>query len=371
MHFDPKKLDSHRLNENLLNTWFLKGGFIQGAEDQFILFIDPLEHKDELVSRQYGTYIHTNFWDFLSETSDKVPDHKKVELFVLTRKEFQKLLLGSVEKKGIPEFVEIEWNKSQESAFLEQFQWIQSSIQQGYLKKALPIIEQTGAAQDGFCWQQNLLYALERPISKDEFLYGYWSDQKGFIGVTPEVLVSGQIPKLKTMALAGTWPKSNIDNNFSDQKIYQEHEFVVTDILKQLEDENHVSKSETQLHELTHLIHLKTDIEFECHHQNIFSLIGKLHPTAALGMYPRDKALFQKFSRFPIQNCRNEFGAPFGLVIDDQILIFVAIRNFFWDENKIQIFSGCGVTADSNYNEELNELENKRNSIKKIFGFRA
>ena len=37
--------------------------------------------------------------------------------------------------------------------------------------------------------------------------------------------------------------------------------------------------------------------------------------------------------------------------------------------NEFKIFSGCGVTKDSQVQAELDELEYKRNSVKEMFGF--
>ena len=48
--------------------------------------------------------------------------------------------------------------------------------------------------------------------------------------------------------------------------------------------------------------------------------------------------------------------------------IIVAIRNILFTKDSIQIFSGCGITDESQYDLELGESENKRNSVKKMLG---
>ena len=63
-----------------------------------------------------------------------------------------------------------------------------------------------------------------------------------------------------------------------------------------------------------------------------------------------------------------QFGAPFGVVIDGEFTSVVAIRNISWKEDAVFLPSGCGVIEESSLQNEWNELELKRQFVKKIFG---
>jgi menaquinone-specific isochorismate synthase len=95
--------------------------------------------------------------------------------------------------------------------------------------------------------------------------------------------------------------------------------------------------------------------------------VRRLHPTAALGIFPRSVEAFSRLRQFPTQFRRRSFGAPFGLVFEKTVFIVVGIRSFFWRDSQIEIFSGCGVTEKSQFEEEVEELELKRESVKRMF----
>ena len=98
-------------------------------------------------------------------------------------------------------------------------------------------------------------------------------------------------------------------------------------------------------------------------------LAEAIHPSAALGLYPRSKEKFNDWFQFQIQKKRKNFAAPYGFFQKNQIHAVAAIRNFFFSPTGVQIFSGCGITAESILEIELAELQTKRNSVKKMMGF--
>jgi menaquinone-specific isochorismate synthase len=171
------------------------------------------------------------------------------------------------------------------------------------------------------------------------------------------------------MALAGTWKKSTINPDFADPKIKAEHNFVIADIERQLSTYNLKHKSETAVVELPYLYHLKTNFVYECLSLSSFeNALQLLHPTAALGIYPREKQSLIEFSEINIQKKRQQFGAPFGYFDQDAAFMLVAIRNIIWNADHIQLFAGCGVTANSIFDEEWSEILAKQDSVKKMLG---
>ena len=67
---------------------------------------------------------------------------------------------------------------------------------------------------------------------------------------------------------------------------------------------------------------------------------------------------------------RNRFAAPFGVqypisVENGRSICLVALRNVQWDGAIVSVGAGCGIVSESHYEDELAELELKRNSVKK------
>jgi menaquinone-specific isochorismate synthase len=174
--------------------------------------------------------------------------------------------------------------------------------------------------------------------------------------------------------LAGTYAKTEkaFDEIINDQKILNEHNIVIDDIITKLSRLSFKSKSiqgPTDVLELKYLLHLITEFQMEVADvEQVFEVIKALHPSSAMGIYPNKQEKMQQFSEFILQKQRLAFAASFVMVNPDYVYSVVAIRNLFFEPHQVQIFSGCGVTRDSHYDAELLELQNKRNSVKKMLG---
>lgn len=125
----------------------------------------------------------------------------------------------------------------------------------------------------------------------------------------------------------------------------------------------------TDILELKYLLHLITEFQLEANDiGQVFEVIEALHPTAAMGLYPNSKQKFKEFYNFSLQKERSGFAAPFAIVEEEMVCCVVAIRNIIFSSQQVKIFSGCGVTSASEYRSELTELQNKRDSVKKMLG---
>jgi len=360
------------------------GAIVQTSINSFKLFMGPFESVS-LSGDSPELLYKPNFWDFLKPCISDPALLKAQKVIDLSRNQLIDLLLGVavgprlLDKKLAAEElnINIEWMAPDLNQFRQQFTWLQQQIQKKLLSKGLPITVQSGR---GFKFSVAAkLQVLKNILQKntDQYLYGFWNATSGFIGFTPEILVDANKNEFETMALAGTWAKAaGVVNDFKNLKIQNEHALVVEDILKQLSDEQLLYKSETEILEIEYLFHLKTKFKYACADEKMFSdkvnsiqkIIQKLHPTAALGLFPRSKLFFYEFQKLELQNQRQNFGAPFGFVGNERSFVLVAIRNIFWQKNEVSIYSGCGVTADSDFETEWQELESKRNSVKKICG---
>ena len=101
----------------------------------------------------------------------------------------------------------------------------------------------------------------------------------------------------------------------------------------------------------------------------LIQIINTLHPTAALGIFPKKLDMFQKLSTFSEQKNRGPFGAPFGIYTEHWGHLVVGIRQFQWNKahSSISFFAGCGVTEKSQFETELDEVKLKIKSIMKVF----
>lgn len=322
----------------------------------------------------------SNFWDFLSSLdSNSRPIQsnsvwKGAKSIVLERAQLLEIIRAWL-KTADESLLHFSWKAADESLFVEQFEWSQKKFAAGELRKTVPLILQSA---DLHFSAEHLALCLRNLISKEQagWSYGFWQNGAGFLGHSPELIAdwSSLDGSFLTAALAGTFLADvDADLAWKDHKTLEEHQIVVQDMHEQILKEvpsDFVFKKNTQLHRLQHLSHFKTD--FVC--QNVSAkqslrLVHRLHPTAALGLYPRHSKLFEEFSQLTLQKIRKQFAAPFTWIQSDRIFSVGMIRNFFFDEKQVQIFSGCGVTQQSHLASELIELRNKRNAVKKMMGF--
>jgi menaquinone-specific isochorismate synthase len=364
-----------------LNTldFLQQGALLQQANGLFILFSgnpQPLTCSlEEALSDENQFLVYKpQFWSFLSP-SLKISDFMSTYTShnVYTREQLLDILLkheAKTENLVISESQKLALHNDHKEHFTEQFEWSQRKFADLSLKKTVPITRFQYKLMQSLDLRRALIKALSNPTFG--FLYGSWSQDSGFLGLTPEVLSSWEHKKLHTMALAGTWSFPTVFSTPEsvDTKTQQEHQFVVDDICSRLEGK--AQKGSMSIMELPTLNHLKTEIQCECDNALSFLEYARaLHPTAALGVFPREKKLMHEFSMLNLHRDRRYFGAPFGIVNKKFAHLVVSIRNFSWQisSQTLDIFVGCGVTSRSHLNLEWQELHNKKNSVLKAFQF--
>jgi menaquinone-specific isochorismate synthase len=116
------------------------------------------------------------------------------------------------------------------------------------------------------------------------------------------------------------------------------------------------------LYHLKTLIELKAEVPFDL-------LVKELHPTPALGAWPRDAGneWLQKWGQI---RPRGRFGAPFGYVYPqkDEARVFVAIRCVQWKGEEAALWAGAGVTSKSCFAKEKQEVLQKLKMISALMG---
>ena len=266
----------------------------------------------------------------------------------------------------------VAWSGPQFETFAETFEDLKRQIAAGTLTKAVPVTFWEGrgeAPRTGLL--PHLLESAAR-IAPPLVPYGYWDEEGGMVGATPEVLFhSTPGGEVHTMALAGTALNEGAGRLLEDPKERAEHRIVLEHILKALEPFGSIRCGDTEILCMPGVAHLKTDIlmKLEAETPATFQdLVHALHPTPALGGAPRAESL--AWLKAGDRNVhRGRFGAPFGYRGEDGSgLCLVAIRNVQWAGDALRIGAGAGVVAGSVLDREWWELNQKREAVMKILG---
>lgn len=122
------------------------------------------------------------------------------------------------------------------------------------------------------------------------------SGSKTFISKTPEQLVAVMDGVIYTNAIAGTMPKTVSDAKDllqSDEKNLHEHRIVVQSIEQDLApfSQNIIMKDYPEILENQFLYHLYTPIKAKLNNGSTLRVTRALHPTPALGGYPKTEAM--------------------------------------------------------------------------------
>ena len=269
---------------------------------------------------------------------------------------------------------EIEWEVPQVDGFRALFDSAQAAMERGEFGKIVPVIFEHGLLRhDGL-----LVHLLAQLASLPPGLwaYGYAYKSHGLIGASPEMLFQAEARGYRTMALAGTRPVARAEELLVDAKERREHRMVVDDIIRRLAPFGNVEVGPLGLLRLPNIAHLVTPIFFAesggSEKMSFAEMIRRLHPTAALGVSPRTPAGERWLREADRGVKRRTFGAPFGLEREDRSAIaLVAIRNVQWHGERVRIGSGAGLLPESELEREFEEMRQKRDQVKALFGIES
>ena len=206
----------------------------------------------------------------------------------------------------------------------------------------------------------------QQPMS---YIFAFENGSTCFIGASPEQLVRKNGHMCETACLAGSIRRGHTVKEdeelgrwlLQDDKNRREHAFVV-DMIKQAMNEvctEVVIPNEPTLLKMRHIQHLYTPVQAKVKEGvSIFSLVERLHPTPALGGFPKEKAVQTIREIEPLD--RGWYAAPIGWVDANGNGEFaVAIRSALLEDNKAHLFAGCGIVAHSDPHNEYEETNVK------------
>ncbi|CAN2232494.1 MenF Isochorismate synthase [actinobacterium SCGC AAA044-D11] len=194
------------------------------------------------------------------------------------------------------------------------------------------------------------------------------------IGATPELLVRLNKSLVTSRILAGTIRKSGDEAKdlglaaslAKSSKDLEEHEYAVRSVADALSpycSSTNVPESPFVLH-LANVMHLATDVTGVLNDSatpiDIFALIASLHPSAAVCGTPTQIAN-SVINELEEMN-RGRYAGPVGWIDargDGEIGIALRTGELSEDLLSMRIFSGCGIVAGSNPQDELAESQAK------------
>jgi menaquinone-specific isochorismate synthase len=190
-----------------------------------------------------------------------------------------------------------------------------------------------------------------------------------FLGCSPERLLSVDGDCIHTEALAGSIGRGSTAQQdqqlesklLKSRKDHEEHAFVLNDIKALLAPlTREMDSTERPLvKKLTNVQHLYSPIRAKIEKvTHPLVILGRLHPTPAVGGTPRIPAL--QYIREHESFSRGWFAGPIGWISTTGESEFtVAIRSGLIGEDCAQLFAGCGIVADSNPETEWRETNLK------------
>ncbi len=247
------------------------------------------------------------------------------------------------------------------------------AISSGLLEKIVPARTKVLDLPEGFDLGKTILKLIQSyPNSFVNFFHiphvGTW------MGATPEVLIETKGDFFYTMALAGTQAARG-DNPLKvaawTQKEIEEQALVcryIVDCFKKIrlrEYEEYGPKTVLA----GNLLHLRSDFKVDMKATGFPQLgsvmLDLLHPTSAVCGMPRREAheFLQENESFD----RSFYAGFLGPVnIESETSIYVNLRTSNFQENKVILFAGAGVTEDSDPEKEWEETEMKCEIIGKF-----
>ena len=198
-----------------------------------------------------------------------------------------------------------------------------------------------------------------------------------FLGASPERLFRRDGRSIESEAVAGTRPRgvsSADDEGLRDDLLHSakdrvEHSYVsrgireaLEPLCEKLEIEDHVSEMK-----LARGRHLRSKVRGTLRDGvTDAALLDAMHPTPAVGGYPRSEALEQIRALEPFD--RGWYAGPVGWIGTDASEFAVGLRSGLVRGQTLALFSGAGIVAGSVPDEEWAEIEQKIGDFTGVFG---
>ena len=212
-----------------------------------------------------------------------------------------------------------------------------------------------------------------------------WSfNVAGLVGATPELLIGVEDGAVHSRVLAGTYrvqedPQQELAQaraHLGGRKDSVEHSYAIDSLASTLGPVTEELRVDPEPHllQLANVIHLASDAHGRLRarpdgsHVSPFEVAKAVHPTAAVGGTPRDRAM-ELISDFEEMD-RGRYAGPVGWVDGYGNGQFgIALRcGQLEDRNRIRLFAGAGIMPDSDPESELRETDAKFAPMRRALG---
>ncbi|QOR65985.1 isochorismate synthase [Cytobacillus suaedae] len=206
----------------------------------------------------------------------------------------------------------------------------------------------------------------QQPLS---YTFAFENGKDCFVGASPERLVKKENHEVLSTCLAGSIKRGTTlkeDDDYgklllNDKKNIIEHEVVVHMIKDAMSKAcNHLEVPiKPSLYKMRDIQHLYTPVKGIVKEDvSLLSIVDSLHPTPALGGFPKEDAL-NMIREIEVLD-RGWYAGPIGWIDSrDNGEFAVAIRSALLQENEASLFAGCGIVGDSEPESEYRETEIK------------
>jgi isochorismate synthase len=197
-----------------------------------------------------------------------------------------------------------------------------------------------------------------RAVDPDPTLFAVRSGESWFLGASPERLVRLSNGTVDVSCLAGSIGLGDSDDErrqlaselLRSEKDRLEHELVVGPILESLGqvcDDIERLPGTPRVVPARSVQHLETPITAHLRRPgHVLELVDRLHPTPAVGGFPRQPAL--QAIRALEQIERGWYAGPLGWTdLEGNGEFIVALRSALIAGTSARVFAGCGIVADS------------------------
>ena len=214
----------------------------------------------------------------------------------------------------------------------------------------------------------SLLNQLIKNSDNAFHFYFKFNNDIAFLGATPELLFKLQDRIINSEAVAGTRPRgASVKEDEllarelqEDDKEIREHRWVSDQVFQSLNEicrEVNILEKESVI-KLKNVQHLCSRYSGQIRNNTtMFKIIEALHPTPAVGGYPREKTWHEIHELEGFD--RGWYAGPVGWIGEDSAEMSVAIRSALMNNREINIYAGAGIVPGSDPEKEWNEIEKK------------
>lgn len=250
--------------------------------------------------------------------------------------------------------------------YLKQIEEIITAIKEKKLQKA--VLSRVKIVDGNYFGRIPAIFEKLCDLFPNAFVYVFRTKDHFWMGATPEPFAFLRNSNFQTSSVAGTKENTEkyhwIGNWGTKEK--QEQQYVTDHIDRVLKSTklDIIEHHGPYVKEAGNLLHLQTDFTTSASaiNGNIGELLRNLHPTPAVCGYPSREAmeLLKKIEKHD-RGYYAGFLGPVG--IENQLMLFVNLRCMQIFENRLFLYSGGGITIDSNPVDEWYETEIKTGTL--------